>query len=75
MIWGHLQVIWDQDQTDQWDHHQKVWKVWMKCIHIWTMLPHTDQDQTDQWGLHQKAICQWTAICLHLHLMIIQEMM
>ena len=28
-----LQVIWDQDQTDQWDHLQVIW----------------DQDQTDQW--------------------------
>ena len=75
MIWGHLQVIWDQDQTDQWDLLLKVWKVWMKCIPIWTMLPHMDQDQTDQWDLLQKAICQWTVICLHLRLMTIQEMM
>jgi hypothetical protein len=70
--WDLRQEIWDQ--MDQWDLHQKEWKVWMKCIPIWMMLPHTGQ-QTVQWDLHQKAICLWTVICLHLHLMIIQVMM
>ena len=73
--WDHLQEIWDQDQTDQWDLRQKEWKVWMKCIPIWMMLPHTGQ-QTDQWDLRQKAIiCLWMGICLHLHLMTIPVMM
>ena len=71
--WDLLQVIWDQDQMDQWDHHQKEWKVWMKCIPIWMMLPHTGQ-QMDQWDLRQKAICLWMGICLHLHLMTIPVM-
>jgi hypothetical protein len=76
-----LQVIWVQDQMDQWDRHQKVtWQdlhqmVWVKCILIWMMQVHImDQDLKDQMDLHQEQT--WTEMeWLHLHHLMIHLMM
>ena len=66
-------VKWDHHQVIQWDLHQKVWKVWMKCILTWTMPQHTGQP-TVMCLHHLKVICQWMVIWRLLHLMTIQEM-
>jgi hypothetical protein len=66
--WDLHQEIWVQADHLQeiWDHHLQVWKVWMKCIHTWMMLP-----LTDLWVLkaichhHQKVI--WGQQTCHLH--------
>jgi hypothetical protein len=72
--WDH-QEIWGQTDHLQeiWDHPLQEWKVWMKCIHIWMMLP-----LMGQWVL--KAICHhhqkvmWGQWICHRHRQMILVM-
>ena len=64
----HLQVIWDQDQMDQWDLHQMIW---VECILTWMTLVHIiNQDQTDLKDLLRELTWMATEWLRLHHLMI-----
>ena len=63
-----LQVIWDQDQMDQWDLHKMGWE---KCILTWMTLVHIiNQVQTDLKDLLREQIWMATEWLRLHHLMI-----